>query len=337
MKLSDIGMTIKKKHLLVTGGAGFIGRHFLLGIDTQKYDVTVLDDLSRGERGVVPDGMVFLEGNCGDRSLLRDIFSGNEVFAIFHFASSISPHEASTNPAKYFSNNTVNTFNLVDEASRASVGYFIFSSTAAVYGESDEKRISEISETNVTNAYGLSKLLAEKIIRNISSNLGFKYAVLRYFNVAGADPEMRAGPTAKPATHLINVLAEVVAGKRDHIELNGSDYSTKDGTCVRDYIHVTDLTNAHWAALDHLINDENESFTANLGYGHGVSVLEAIRCCERVSQKLLCTVKRPRRPGDVPSLVADGSKFASLTGWQPAFDDLEKILTHSIQWENQNN
>lgn len=329
-------MAIKKKHILITGGAGYIGRHFLLGLDLQKYDVTVIDDLSRGDRRAVPAGIVFLEGDCGDRNLLREIFLGNDVFAVFHFASSISPQEASTNPAKYFSNNTVNTFNLVDEASRAGVGYFIFSSTAAVYGESCEERISEKSETNATNAYGLSKLLAEKIIRNMASNMGFKYAILRYFNVAGADPHMRAGPTAKPATHLINVLAEAAVGKRDHVELHGCDYPTIDGTCVRDYIHVTDLTDAHWAAFDHLINDENESFTSNLGYGHGVSVLEAIRCCEAVAQKLISVVQKPRRLGDVPSLVANGEKFTELTGWRPAFENLEQLLAHTIQWENQN-
>jgi UDP-glucose 4-epimerase len=318
--------------VLVTGGGGFIGSHIVLGLLDSHEDVLVLDNLSTGFQWALPDKAVFIRGSVGDFDLVRRLLLKHRVNAIIHCAGSVVVPESISDPLRYYQNNTCNARALIASAVEAGVPNFIFSSTAAVYGMPKVNPVGEESEPRPISPYGTSKLMTEMMLRDSAAAYGINYVALRYFNVAGADPAGRAGQATANATHLIKVASEVAAGVRPHLEIYGSNYPTPDGTCVRDYIHVTDLVSAHIAALGYL-RDGGESITLNCGYGHGVSVLDVIAAVERVSKRRLPRRMGPRRPGDPAALVAKADRIRTALDWAPKYADLETIVTHAIRWE----
>lgn len=318
--------------VLVTGGAGYIGSHAILAFRDAGYPVVVLDDLSNGRREAVPTDIPFVEGNAGDQGLVRKTINEHRIDAVIHFAGSIVVPESVSDPLKYYQNNTVVSRNLIEACVHEGVQKFIFSSTAAVYGMPESISISEDTPTIPINPYGASKLMTERILEDTAAAHDFQYAALRYFNVAGADPDLRTGQSTPNATHLIKIASEVATGKREFMEIFGEDYDTPDGTCIRDYIHVTDLVNAHIAALAYL-KAEAESTVVNCGYGRGSSVREVIQAVERVSGSSLDVRSAPRRPGDPEKLVADPTAIRQIFDWKEQHDDLEFIVKTAIEWE----
>jgi UDP-glucose 4-epimerase len=318
--------------VLVTGGAGYIGSHMVLELLDRGEKVVILDNLSTGFDWIVPEGVRLFVGETGDQKLVSAIIRAHEVESIIHFAASIVVPDSVSDPLSYYLNNTVNSRSLLEAAVKGGVKNIIFSSTAAVYGTPDKMPIAEDDRMNPESPYGMSKLMTEIMLRHTSEAHGLKHVILRYFNVAGADPRLRTGQTSERATHLIKVAAEAAIGKRDGMNVYGTDYATKDGTCIRDYIHVSDLARAHSAALDHL-RGGGANGTFNCGYGHGFSVLEVIDMVKKVSGKDFPVTMAPRRPGDPPGLVADNARIRGALNWKPELDNLETIVRHALAWE----
>jgi UDP-glucose 4-epimerase len=324
---------MSKVPVLVTGGAGYIGSHAMLALKDAGWPVTVIDDLSNGTREVVPADVPFFEGNIADRPLVDRILAEQQTGAILHFAVSIVVPESVEQPLKYYANNTLASHALITAAVTAGVKHIVFSSTAAVYGSPDRVPIEEDDPRQPINPYGASKLMTERMLADASAACPFNYAALRYFNVAGADPDGRAGQIGKGSTHLIKVAVEAAVGKRDHVDVFGMDYPTPDGTCIRDYIHVTDLAAAHVAALERLIERPEDNLVLNCGYGQGLSVLEVLDAVDRVNGAPEPRVTGPRRAGDPPQLVASNRALAETLDWRAAYADIDTIVGHALAWE----
>jgi UDP-glucose 4-epimerase len=320
--------------VLVTGGAGYIGSHLVHALVESDESVVVLDNLSTGFKWAIPTDAKLVIGETGDDALVTRLIAEREVSAIIHFAASIVVPESVSNPLGYYRNNTVNSRALIECAVRGGVKQFIFSSTAAVYGNPAKVPISEDDAVAPMSPYGSSKLMTEIMLRDAGIAHGLDYVILRYFNVAGADPSLRTGQSTRGATHLIKVAVETALGKRAKIELFGTDYPTPDGTCIRDYIHVTDLVHAHANALSYL-RAGGRSATLNCGYGHGFSVLEVIDMVKRVSGVDFRVDRAGRRPGDPARIVAQSDRARDLLGWKPQFDDLATIVAHALAWERE--
>lgn len=322
---------MSKKSILVTGGAGYIGSHVVLQLKTAGYRVVVLDNLCTGFRNAVGDTPLII-GDTSDQSLVARAIKEHAIDSVLHFAAHTVVPESVTNPLKYYRNNTCSTRNLLETCSEAGVKHFIFSSTAAVYGIPNGGIAREDTPLNPINPYGSSKLMSEQMLRDLSAANDLRHVVLRYFNVAGSDPEGRIGQATKNATLLIKVACEAAIGKRSHVAIFGTDYPTRDGTGIRDYIHVVDLASAHVKALNYL-EAGGESTTLNCGYGHGYSVREVLDTVARVHGQPFAIQEMPRRAGDPPELVADAQRIHSLLKWQPEYDDLDKIVTSALNWE----
>lgn len=319
--------------VLVTGGAGYIGSHMTWALLDAHEDVVVIDRLSTGFRWAVAPEARFYRGDVGDANLLARIFEENAIDAIVHFAGSAIVPESVAHPLAYYHNNTANTRTLVEAGVKAGVSHFVFSSTAAVYGSQDGlDLVRETADPRPESPYGLSKLMAELMLRDAAAAHAFRYVALRYFNVAGADPNGRTGQSTTGATHLIKVACEAALGKRPKIDIYGSDYPTPDGTGVRDYIHVTDLVEAHMRALAYL-RTGGASLVSNCGYGEGFSVLQVIDTIRRISGRDVRVEHGPRRPGDVACIVADPSLARLTLGWTPAHTSLDEIVESAFAWE----
>jgi len=323
----------RKLPVLVTGGAGYIGSHAVLALTDAGWPVSVIDNLCTGFRSAVPDGVPFHEGDIEDAALLARIFAEDDIGAVMHFAGSVVVPESVSNPLKYYHNNTAKSRVLIEAAVTAGVPHFIFSSTAATYGLPEISPVSENSPKVPINPYGMSKLMTEVMLADTARAHPINFCALRYFNVAGADPDGRAGQSTAGATHLIKVAVEAALGKRSRVDVFGTDYATPDGTGVRDYIHVTDLAAAHVHALEALIAEPERSLTMNCGYCRGFSVLEVLDAVDRVTGVTLTRNLGPRRPGDPDSLVADNSRILGTLPWKPAYTDLDTIVAHALAWE----
>ncbi|MGJ4920572.1 UDP-glucose 4-epimerase GalE [Bradyrhizobium sp. SZCCHNR1015] len=318
--------------VLVTGGAGYIGSHMVLALAEAGESVVVIDNLSTGFSAFVPDGVPLFIGDAGDENLVDGVISQHGVDSIIHLAGSVVVPESVRDPLLYYRNNTMTTRSLLNAAVARGVSRFVFSSTAAVYGNPDEVPVPESAPTRPTSPYGTSKLMAEIILHDVASAHDLNYVVLRYFNVAGADPFGRSGLATVGATHLMKIAMEVATGQRAKIDIFGTDYPTPDGTCIRDFIHVCDLAQVHRSALAYL-RTGGGSVTLNCGYGRGYSVLETIEAVRRVSGRAIPVQYAPRRPGDIMSMVADTSRLKALLDWTPTYDDLETIAAHALAWE----
>lgn len=319
--------------ILVTGGAGYIGSHVALALLDRGTQVLILDNLSTGSRWLVPAGAVFVEGDCGDAALVTKLVADHNIVAVIHCAGVISVPESVERPLAYYDINVGRAVALFAAAIAGGARHLLFSSTATVYGAPDAERLSECLPLAPINPYAASKAMVERVLADVANTGVVNVGVLRYFNVAGADPAGRSGQVSKTTTHLIKIAAEAVIGKRDHVLVTGSDFNTPDGTGIRDYIHITDLAAAHLATLDALADNCQESLTFNVGYGHGASVLDVLDAVDRVSGQTLRRVAAARRPGDVARLVADTDKIRSRLGWQPAYNDLDRIVADAIGWE----
>ncbi len=317
---------------LVTGGAGYIGSHMVYALLAAGERVVVLDNLSTGFKWAIASGVPLVVGETGDEALVARLIAEHGVDAIIHFAASIVVPDSVSNPLGYYRNNTVNSRSLIECAVKGGVKAFIFSSTAAVYGNPEHVPIGEDDPVAPMSPYGSSKLMTEIMLRDASAAHGIPYVILRYFNVAGADPQLRTGQSTKGATHLIKVAVETALGKRSSMQVFGTDYPTPDGTCIRDYIHVTDLVRAHSGALAYL-RGGGHPVTLNCGYGHGFSVLEVIDTVKRTSGVDFRVDYAERRPGDPSQIVAKSDRVRATLGWQPQFDDLATIVAHALAWE----
>ena len=318
--------------VLVTGGAGYIGSHMLYALVSAGEPVLVLDNLSTGFDWAVAAGASLIVGDVGDQNLVSTIIREHEVEAIIHFAASTVVPDSVANPLAYYKNNVANSRSLIECAVAGGVPRFIFSSTAAVYGNAAQVPITEDDAVMPISPYGSSKLMTEMMLRDASAAHGLSHVILRYFNVAGADPELRTGQSTRNATHLIKVAVETAIGRRAKIEVFGTDYPTADGTCVRDYIHVSDLAQAHLDALRHL-RTGGASSTFNCGYGHGYSVLGVIDAVKRASGVDFRVEFGGRRAGDSAQIIASSDRARATLGWQPKFDDLRTIVDHTLAWE----
>lgn len=318
--------------VLVTGGGGYIGSHMVWALVDDGQEVVILDNLSTGFRWAMAPEAKFVQGDVGDAALLDRVIRDHAVDAIIHFAGSIVVPDSVADPLGYYLNNTVKSRELIAAAVRNGVKHFVFSSTAAVYGDPKTIPVGEDEPLKPLSPYGTSKLMTEIMLADVAKAHDFRYAALRYFNVAGADPRLRTGQSTKGATHLIKVACEALLGKRDRIEVFGTDYDTPDGTGVRDYIHVSDLVAAHLLALRHL-RDTGEVLVCNCGYGNGFSVLDVLGAVERVGGGKLPVVYGPRRPGDSPKVVAGVDRIRATLDWKPAYADLDVIVAHALAWE----
>ena len=319
--------------VLVTGGAGYIGSHMVLALlDAGHEEVVVLDDLSNGFDWAVPEGVKLVVGDVADQALVTQTILQHRIDALAHFAAKIVVPDSVADPLGYYLANTVKTRSLIEAAVRAGVKHVIFSSTAAVYGEPNVTPVPEDLPLNPINPYGRSKLMSEWMIADAAAAHGFSYVVLRYFNVAGADPEGRSGQSTPNATHLIKVATQAALGQRARLDVFGTDYPTPDGSCLRDYIQVSDLAEAHRLALDHL-RSGGESLTLNCGYGRGYSVLEVVEVVKRISGRDFEVRLCPRRAGDPAQIVAEAARIRERLGWQPRHDDLDAIVDQALAWE----
>ncbi|EGK8095069.1 UDP-glucose 4-epimerase GalE [Campylobacter lari] len=325
--------------ILITGGAGYIGSHTLKQFLETNHEICVLDNLSKGSKISLDElskirPFKFFEQDLSDYAEIKKLFKEEKFDAIVHFAASIEVPESMENPLKYYMNNTANTSNLIQTCLETGVKKFIFSSTAATYGEPQTPIVDEQSPLAPINPYGQSKLMSEKVLQDANmANPEFKYCILRYFNVAGACMSYPIGQRYPKATLLIKVAAEVATGKREKLYIFGDDYNTKDGTCIRDFIHVDDISSAHLAALDYLENNESNIF--NVGYGHGFSVKEVIETMKKVSGVDFTVELAPKRAGDPSVLISNADKIKTLTNWKPKYDNLELICKSAYEWEKQ--
>lgn len=318
--------------VLVTGGAGYIGSHMVLRLCDAGETVVVLDNLVTGFDWAIDPRASFVEGNAGDMALVAELISKHGIDAIIHFAGSIVVPESVADPLKYYANNTATSRNLIEAAVKAGVKHMVFSSTAAVYGMTGLEPVAEDTPLTPMSPYGRSKLMTEWMLQDTAAAHPFSYGALRYFNVAGADPKKRSGQSTPAATHLIKVTAQTALGQRDHVGVFGTDFPTPDGTGVRDYIHVSDLVEAHALLLDYL-RGGGASTVCNCGYGTGYSVRQVIDMVRKVSGVDFEVREEARRPGDPASVVARADKVRELLGWQPAHADLEEIVTAAYDWE----
>ncbi|EKF19842.1 UDP-glucose 4-epimerase GalE [Nitratireductor pacificus] len=320
--------------VLVTGGAGYIGSHMVWELVDRGEQVVVVDRLSTGFDWAVAEAATLVVGDISDQALVEETIRQHEVDAIIHFAGSIIVPESVSDPLGYYLNNTVKSRDLIESAIRCGVKHFIFSSTAAVYGSPDSFPVDEGARLQPESPYGTSKMMTEMMLRDCAAAHDFAYTALRYFNVCGADPQMRTGQSTRGATHLIKVACEAATGKRPHMEVFGTDYDTPDGTCVRDYVHVSDLVNAHYLALRRM-RAGGGSLVANCGYGRGYSVLEVIDAVKRVAGTEFEVRTGGRRPGDAVAIVAGAERCRRELSWQPRYDDLDQIVAHALGWEEQ--
>jgi UDP-glucose 4-epimerase len=318
--------------VLVTGGAGYIGSHMVLALAEAGESVVVIDNLSTGFSAMLPEGVPLFIGDAGDENLVEGVINQHKVESIIHFAGSVVVPESMRDPLGYYRNNTMTTQSLLKAAIKGGVNRFIFSSTAAVYGNPDQVPVPETAPTRPLSPYGFSKLMTEIILHDVASAHGMSYVALRYFNVAGADPEGRIGLATVGATHLLKIAVEAATGQHAKIDVFGTDYPTPDGSCIRDFIHVSDLAQAHRSALAYLRGGGN-SVTLNCGYGRGYSVLETIEAVRRISMRNFAVQHAPRRPGDIMTMVADTSRIRGLLDWTPKYDDLDTIAAHALAWE----
>lgn len=318
--------------VLVTGGAGYIGSHMVLELLARGEDVVVLDNLTTGYREAVPAGVSFVEGDVSDALTVRSIIEAHDVDAIIHFAGSIVVPESVENPLKYYDNNTARSRSLIATAVECGVEHFIFSSTAAVYGLPPENPVSEVTPVGPISPYGTSKLMTEQMLADVANAHALRFVALRYFNVAGADPQGRIGQSSPTATHLIKMACQAALGQRSHLAVFGDDYDTPDGTGVRDFIHVTDLVAAHGLALDYL-RAGGTSDIMNCGYGEGYSVLEVADAVKRASGVDFQVRREPRRTGDIPSMIARADKIKAKLNWVPSWNDLDAMVGHAFAWE----
>ncbi|MBL4733567.1 MAG: UDP-glucose 4-epimerase GalE [Rhizobiaceae bacterium] len=319
--------------VLVTGGAGYIGSHMVWELLDNGEEVVVLDNLVTGFQWAVAEKAKLIVGNVGDQYLVESIIRDHKIDCIIHFAGSVVVPESLEDPIKYYDNNTANSLRLIAAAVNTGISKFIFSSTAAVYGAPENSGpIAEDAVLNPMSPYGSSKLMTEIMVRDAEKAHGLAYVMLRYFNVAGADYKGRTGQSTTGATHLIKIACEAALGKREYMNVFGTDYDTPDGSCVRDYIHVSDLVNAHYAALGFLRNG-GRKFTANCGYAKGYSVLEVIEAVKRVSGTDFPVIYDDRRAGDPPSLTANANRLMRRLNWQPKHNDLDSIVADALGWE----
>jgi UDP-glucose 4-epimerase len=318
--------------VLVTGGAGYIGSHMVRALTDAGESVVVIDNLSTGFSQFLPEGVPLFIGDAADENLVEGVISAHQVETIIHFAGSVVVLDSMRDPLAYYRNNTMTTRSLLNAAVKCGVNRFIFSSTAAVYGNPDQVPVPEHAPTRPLSPYGSSKLMTEVILHDVASAHGMNYVVLRYFNVAGADPEARIGLATAGATHLLKVAVEAATGQRAKIDVFGTDYPTPDGSCIRDFVHVSDLAQAHHAALSYLRRG-GASVTLNCGYGRGHSVKETIEAVRRVSGRNFAVQFAPRRPGDIMTMIADTSRIRTTLDWTPQYDDLDTIAAHALKWE----
>lgn len=319
--------------VLVTGGAGYIGSHAVLALRAAGRAAVVLDDLSTGDRKLVPADVPLIVGDIADGEQTASLLHDYHIGTVMHFAGSIIVPESVADPLKYYRNNTAASRSLIETCIKAGVGHFIFSSTAAIYGNPPTRIVTEQTPTAPVSPYGWSKLMTEQMLADVAAaHPAFRYIALRYFNVAGADPDGRAGQVTPNATHLIKLACETALGRREALNIFGSDYPTPDGTCIRDYIHVSDLADAHICALDHL-EKGGDSLVLNCGYGRGYSVRQVAEAVDRAAGKPLRKLEAPRRAGDPIELVADSTRLRDLLGWHPRLDDLDLIVRHALEWE----
>lgn len=324
-------MPQNKLNVLVVGGAGYIGSHMVKLLGQQGVNVFTLDNLSAGHRDAVLCGE-FIEGDLGDAALLDELFARVKFDAVMHFASWIQVGESVREPAKYYHNNVANTLVLLDAMRRAGIQRFVFSSTAATFGEPQYTPIDERHPQSPINPYGRTKLMVEQVLADYEHAYGLKSVVFRYFNAAGADPEGELGERHEPETHLVPLVIQAASGRRPNISVFGRDYDTPDGTCIRDYVHVNDLCDAHWLAVKHLVQGgPSQSF--NLGNGNGFSVQEVIDAVAAVTGRTITVVDGPRRAGDPARLVADSRAAREVLGWAPRYADLKVIIEHVWNWE----
>ena len=319
--------------VLVTGGAGYIGSHAVLALKDGGWPTVVVDDLSNGSRQAVPADVPFYDGSVGDRALMKHVLAEHKIAGIMHFAGSIVVPESVEKPLDYYFNNTVASHALISAAVETGVRHILFSSTAAVYGAPQRVPIDEDSAKLPINPYGASKLMTELMLADASAVYPINYGALRYFNVSGADPHGRSGQRGKSSTHLIKVAVEAAVGKRSHVDVFGNDYPTDDGTCVRDYVHVSDLADAHVRTLERLIDRPDENLVMNCGYGKGLSVLEVLDALDRLLDRPLRREMKPRRVGDPPALVAANQRLVDTLIWTPRFADIDVIVKHALEWE----
>lgn len=325
--------TIGKLPVLVTGGAGYIGSHAVLALKDAGWKVAVVDNLVTGFRFAVPDGVAFYQGDIEDGELIARIIAEQGIGAIMHFAGSVVVPESVENPLKYYHNNTAKSRALIEAAVKGGVKHFIFSSTAATYGIPEVSPVEEDMPKVPINPYGMSKLMTEIMLKDVAAAHPMNYCALRYFNVAGADPDARTGQSTAGATHLIKVAVEAALGKRESVGVFGTDFATPDGTGVRDYIHVSDLADAHVLALEALIAQPQRSLTMNAGYGRGFSVLDVLDAVDRATNRTIKRVMQPRRAGDPDSLISNNARIKATVPWVPRYADLDVIVSHALAWE----
>ena len=318
--------------VLVTGGAGYIGSHMVHALVEAGESVVVIDNLTTGFSNFLPENVPLFIGDAGDENLVEGVIAQHGVESIIHFAGSVVVPDSMRDPLAYYRNNTMTTRSLLNSAVKGGVKRFIFSSTAAVYGNPDQMPVPEHAATRPMSPYGSSKLMTEIMLHDVAAAYDMKYVVLRYFNVAGADPLGRAGLSTVGATHLLKIAVEAATGQRAKVDVYGTDYPTPDGSAIRDFIHVSDLAQAHRAALSYLRGGGN-SVTLNCGYGRGYSVLETLEAVRRVSLRNFAVQYAPRRPGDIMTMVADTGRIRSLLDWTPRYDDLDTIAAHALAWE----
>jgi len=318
--------------VLVTGGAGYIGSHTVHALVEARESVVVIDNLSTGFSSFLPEGVPLFIGDAGDENLVEGVITQHGIESIIHFAGSVVVPDSMRDPLGYYRNNTMTTRSLLNAAVKGGVKRFIFSSTAAVYGNPDQMPVPENAPTRPMSPYGSSKLMTEIMLHDTTSAHDMSYVVLRYFNVAGADPFGRVGLATVGATHLLKIAVEAATGQRAKVDVFGTDYPTRDGSCIRDFIHVSDLAQAHRAALSYL-RGGGSSVTLNCGYGRGYSVLETLEAVRRISSSNFAVHYAPRRRGDVMTMVADTSRIRSTLDWNPRYDDLDTIAAHALIWE----
>ena len=317
--------------IFITGGAGYIGGHIVKALGKQQHDILVYDNLSTGHKWAVLYGRL-VEGDLADTKLLHETLNAFRPDAVIHFAASIQVGESVLKPLLYYRNNVVNTLNLLEAMQNNDIRNFIYSSTASVYGMPETMTVDETAPLRPINPYGHSKVMVEKILQDLSAATAFRYIALRYFNVAGADTECRIGQAYRESTHLITRALKTAHGEFPKLSIYGIDYPTADGTCIRDYIHVDDLANAHVLSLNHLM-ETGKSDVMNCGYGHGFSVREVVAAAKKVTGIDFPVEDTDRRAGDTAQVVADSTKLRSITGWQPCYDDLELIIKTAWEWE----